>query len=116
MRRLEAEIARQAEALDETENAMHVRIRRDYDATVANAWRAEVAKRDTENAALRAALRALVDALPKCDECKTRPGEHIEEGYLYCIEHGHGMRGVEYTQPLRAALELLADSVTKGTP
>lgn len=65
-------------------------------------------------ARLRAALAALVDALPKCDECKTRPAERTEEGYPYCLEHGHGMRGLDYAAPLRIAIAILDE--TKGTP
>ena len=52
------EIARLTKALDEREADMHMRIRAGYDKTVADAWRAEVAKRDAEIARLTADLAA----------------------------------------------------------
>ncbi len=52
------EIARLTKALDEREADMHMRIRAGYDKTVADAWRAEVAKRDAEIARLTAELAA----------------------------------------------------------
>lgn len=41
---LEADVARLREALNERESDMHIRIRQDYDKTVADCWRAEVAR------------------------------------------------------------------------
>ena len=52
------EIARLTKALDEREADMHMRIRAGYDKTVADAWRAEVAKRDAEIADLRALVES----------------------------------------------------------
>ena len=52
------EIARLTKALDEREADMHMRIRAGYDKTVADAWRAEVEKRDAEIARLTAELGA----------------------------------------------------------
>ena len=52
------EIARLTKALDEREADMHMRIRAGYDKTVADAWRAEVAKRDAEIARLTAETQA----------------------------------------------------------
>ena len=52
------EIARLTKALDEREADMHMRIRAGYDKTVADAWRAEVEKRDAEIARLTAELAA----------------------------------------------------------
>lgn len=51
-----AEIARLRAAAEEREADMHARIRAGYDKTVADAWRAEVAKRDAEIARLTAEL------------------------------------------------------------
>ena len=49
--------------VDEREGDMHARIRAGYDKTVADAWRAEVAKRDAEIADLRALGLEACDAL-----------------------------------------------------
>ena len=51
-----AEVRRLRALVDEREGDMHARIRAGYDKTVADAWRAEVAKRDAEIADLRAKL------------------------------------------------------------
>jgi chromosome segregation ATPase len=62
------EIARLTKALDEREADMHMRIRAGYDKTVADAWRAEVAKRDAEIADLRALVESQRrDYLDVCD-------------------------------------------------
>jgi hypothetical protein len=45
---LRAEVERLTKALEEREGDMHMRIRAGYDKTVADSWRAEVAKRDAE--------------------------------------------------------------------
>ena len=47
-------------ALEESEHAMHLRIRNGYDKTVADSWRAKVAEVEAEREALRAALRGLL--------------------------------------------------------
>ena len=58
-----AEVRRLRALVDEREGDMHARIRAGYDKTVADAWRAEVAKRDAEIADLRALGLEACDAL-----------------------------------------------------
>ena len=63
-----AEVRRLRALVDEREGDMHARIRAGYDKTVADAWRAEVAKRDAEIARLRALVESQRrDYLDVCD-------------------------------------------------
>ena len=63
-----AEVRRLRALVDEREGDMHARIRAGYDKTVADAWRAEVAKRDAEIADLRALVESQRrDYLDVCD-------------------------------------------------
>ena len=63
-----AEVRRLRALVDEREADMHARIRAGYDKTVADAWRAEVAKRDAEIADLRALVESQRrDYLDVCD-------------------------------------------------
>ena len=62
-------------AVDEREGDMHMRIRAGYDKTVADAWRAAVAKRDAEIAALNRQV------------CRLVSGQEIE-GDRLCQHHG----------------------------
>lgn len=56
-----AEVRRLRVQVDEREADMHMRIRAGYDKTVADAWRAEVAKRDAEIARLTAELARVTE-------------------------------------------------------
>lgn len=58
-RDLRAEVERLRKAVDEREGDMHLRIRADYDTTVADLWRAAVAKEQAEVERLRGLLAAL---------------------------------------------------------
>ena len=63
-----AEVRALRAAAEEREADMHARIRAGYDKTVADAWRAEVAKRDAEIADLRALVESQRrDYLDVCD-------------------------------------------------
>lgn len=57
VQQLTAEVRRLREALEERESDMYLRIRRNYDKTVADCWRAEVVKRDAEIARLKSRFR-----------------------------------------------------------
>jgi hypothetical protein len=65
---------------------------------------------------LRSALRDLVDALPRCDECLAPATHHdCSNAELYCDDHipaGRHDHAQPYAAPLRNALALLAE--TKG--
>lgn len=68
VRALRAEARALRAAAEEREADMHARIRAGYDKTVADAWRAEVAKRDAEIADLRALVESQRrDYLDVCD-------------------------------------------------
>ncbi len=69
------ELERLRTAVDEREGDMHLRIRAGYDKTVADAWRAVVAKRDAEIAALRGQV------------CRLVSGQEID-GDRLCQHHG----------------------------
>lgn len=56
-RLLLTEVRERRAAAEETEMAMHARIRAEYDSTVADCWRAEGAKKDARIATLEASLR-----------------------------------------------------------
>ena len=63
-----AEVRRLRVQVDEREADMHMRIRAGYDKTVADAWRAEVEKRDAEIARLRALGIEACDRLSETTE------------------------------------------------
>lgn len=65
------------ERLEEREADMHVRIRQEYDSTVADAWRAEVARKDQRIAELEAAL-ANPGRTQFCEICEAREKQLAE--------------------------------------
>lgn len=72
---LVAEVRRLRSALDEREGDMHMRIRADYDRTVADLWRAKVAEVEAERDALRADLARISEELGLPPGIGPAPGE-----------------------------------------
>ena len=56
-----AEVERLTALTEESEHQMHLRIRAGYDKTVADAWRAALAKMERERDEARAALRTVAE-------------------------------------------------------
>lgn len=77
-------------AVDEREGDMHMRIRAGYDKTVADAWRAAVAKRDAEIAALNRQVCRLVSG-------------HEIDGDRLCQHHGADVAALALLSDERAA-------------
>lgn len=84
------ELERLRTAVDEREGDMHLRIRAGYDKTVADAWRAVVAKRDAEIAALRSQV------------CRLVSGQEIDGDHL-CQHHGADVAALALLSDERAA-------------
>lgn len=61
--RLLTEVRERRAAAEETEMAMHARIRHEYDSTIADCWRVVVAKKDARIATLEAALRECIPCI-----------------------------------------------------
>lgn len=82
-----AEVRALRAAAEEREADMHARIRAGYDKTVADAWRAEVAKRDAEIADLRALVESQRrDYLDVCDAIAIAAGHNIADRIAAALE------------------------------
>ncbi len=63
IRTLRSKLAQAQQALEESEHAMHLRIRAGYDRTIADSWRSRLAEVEAERDEARASARATTDRL-----------------------------------------------------
>jgi len=116
-------------ALDEREGDMHMRIRAGYDKTVADTWRAAVAKRDAEIAALRDLAGEAIETASEAPDggdqvadyrerlaslnrqvCRLVSGHAIESDHL-CQHHGADVAALAQIARYQAAAVAVATEI-----